>query len=68
VLQLDVVAEGVETEAQADVARQAGCHVLQGALYASPLTADEAQARLTRSERGPEPRPEPNPQFSQRLA
>ena len=64
VLRLDVVAEGVETEAQAEAARQAGCHVLQGALYASPLTADDAQAWLTRTER----RPGPNPQLSQRLA
>ncbi len=46
VLQLDVVAEGVETEAQAEAARAAGCHVLQGALYASPLTAEQARARL----------------------
>ena len=66
VLRLDVVAEGVETEAQADVARQAGCHVLQGALYASPLTADEAQAWLTRSESRPEPKP--TLPLSQRLA
>lgn len=47
VLQLDVVAEGVETEAQAGAARGAGCHVLQGALYASPLTAEQARAMLT---------------------
>jgi diguanylate cyclase (GGDEF)-like protein/PAS domain S-box-containing protein len=48
VLRLDVVAEGVETEAQAQAARQAGCQVLQGSLYASPLTADEALGWLTR--------------------
>jgi diguanylate cyclase (GGDEF)-like protein/PAS domain S-box-containing protein len=42
VLQLDVVAEGVESGAQAQAARDAGCQVLQGALYAQPLTADEA--------------------------
>jgi len=47
VLQLDVVAEGVETEAQAEAARSAGCDVLQGALYAVPLTADEAQTWLS---------------------
>ncbi len=44
VLQLEVVAEGVETEAQALAARGAGCHVLQGALYAVPLTAEQAGA------------------------
>ncbi|MBX3620559.1 MAG: EAL domain-containing protein [Rhizobacter sp.] len=53
VLQLDVVAEGVETEAQAQAARSAGCQVLQGALYAVPLTIGEAQgwlaSRLTRA-------------------
>jgi diguanylate cyclase (GGDEF)-like protein len=48
VLRLDVVAEGVETEAQAQAARTAGCHVLQGALYATPLTAQDAQAWLAR--------------------
>lgn len=49
VLQLDVVAEGVETVAQAEAARHAGCQVLQGALYAEPLTADEAGAWLARA-------------------
>ncbi|HET7792044.1 MAG TPA: bifunctional diguanylate cyclase/phosphodiesterase [Rhizobacter sp.] len=48
VLRLDVVAEGVETEAQAEGARSAGCQVLQGALYAVPLTADDAMAWLSR--------------------
>lgn len=48
VLKLDVVAEGVENEAQAVAARHAGCQVLQGALYANPLTADEAGAWLAR--------------------
>ncbi|MEO8154997.1 MAG: EAL domain-containing protein [Rhizobacter sp.] len=46
VLQLDVVAEGVETESQALAARNAGCHVLQGSLYAPPLTAEDAQRWL----------------------
>ena len=49
VLQLDVVAEGVETEAQAQAARHAGCQVLQGALYAPPLTVDDAGAWLARA-------------------
>jgi len=46
VLQLDVVAEGIETEAQADAARKAGCHVLQGSLFAVPLTAEQAREWL----------------------
>lgn len=51
VLRLDVVAEGVETEDQALAARQAGCQVLQGALFAPALTVEQAEAWLT----GPEP-------------
>ena len=46
VLRLDVVAEGVETAAHAQAARDAGCHALQGYLYAHPLSAQEATAWL----------------------
>ncbi|NBD21670.1 EAL domain-containing protein [Aquabacterium fontiphilum] len=42
VLHLDVVAEGVETQQHAQAARQAGCQVLQGYLFAAPLGADQA--------------------------
>ena len=42
VLKLEVVAEGVEREDQADAARNAGCHALQGFLYSMPLSAPEA--------------------------
>lgn len=48
-LDLRVVAEGVETQAQADAARDAGCDTLQGYLYAKPLNpivAGEWLARL----------------------
>ncbi|WP_295956489.1 bifunctional diguanylate cyclase/phosphodiesterase [Rhodoferax sp.] len=41
-LRLDVVAEGIETPAQANIARLAGCHELQGDLFAKPLTPEEA--------------------------
>jgi EAL domain-containing protein (putative c-di-GMP-specific phosphodiesterase class I) len=37
-----VVAEGVETVEQADAARDAGCHDLQGYLYSRPLSAVDA--------------------------
>ncbi len=47
VLKLEVVAEGVETEAQANAARLAGCDVLQGTLYAQPLTAAQASEWLS---------------------
>jgi EAL domain-containing protein (putative c-di-GMP-specific phosphodiesterase class I) len=41
-LNLHVVAEGIETEAQAVVARAAGCNELQGFLFAQPLSPEEA--------------------------
>ncbi len=41
-LRLDVVAEGVETAAQAGAAEAAGCQVMQGYLYARPLQPADA--------------------------
>ncbi len=40
-LGLDVVAEGVETQAQADFLRSLGCRVMQGYLFSKPLPVDE---------------------------
>ncbi len=48
-LNLQVVAEGIETQAQADAARAAGCHELQGFYYARPLAAQEAADWLKRA-------------------
>lgn len=42
VLDLDVVAEGVETAAHAEAARAAGCHALQGYHFARPLDVPDA--------------------------
>jgi len=40
-LDLRVVAEGVETEAQADFLRAADCDIMQGYYFAMPLTVEE---------------------------
>jgi diguanylate cyclase (GGDEF)-like protein/PAS domain S-box-containing protein len=45
-LALDVVAEGVETEEQADLLRRAGCCHAQGWLYGKPMSAQAFEARL----------------------
>ena len=48
---LDVVAEGVETEAQADFLRGSGCELAQGYLYARPLRADRVAEWISNSQR-----------------
>jgi diguanylate cyclase (GGDEF)-like protein len=45
-LGLNVVAEGVETSAQADQLRLMGCHLVQGYLYGRPGRAEELTALL----------------------
>jgi diguanylate cyclase (GGDEF)-like protein len=45
-LDLDVIAEGVETEAQADFLSAEGCEDAQGYLYAQPLPATDFEAYL----------------------
>ncbi len=47
-LHLHVVAEGVETVAQAHAARDAGCGELQGYLYSRPLAPDDVRPWLQR--------------------
>lgn len=47
-LKLDVIAEGVETEAQRALLERLGCHRYQGYLFGRPMTAPAFQARLTR--------------------
>ena len=43
-LELRVVAEGVETEAQALILRQLGCHELQGYLFSAPLPPGQLES------------------------
>jgi EAL domain-containing protein (putative c-di-GMP-specific phosphodiesterase class I) len=45
-LGLDVIAEGVETQAQAALLRDAGCDRAQGYCYCEPLAAHELEAWL----------------------
>jgi diguanylate cyclase (GGDEF)-like protein len=48
VLDLKVTAEGVETEAQAEVLRELKCDLVQGYLYGRPMRATEVAAVLMR--------------------
>lgn len=45
-LQLDIIAEGVETKAQVDFLYEAGCYIIQGYYYSKPLSAQECQEYL----------------------
>jgi predicted signal transduction protein with EAL and GGDEF domain len=45
-MDMDVTAEGVETEAQADLVRIAGCDQIQGWLYFKPIPPNEVTEQL----------------------
>lgn len=47
-LSMEVLAEGVETQAQADFLRESGCHTFQGYLFARPMPG-ETISELLRS-------------------
>lgn len=49
VLGMDVIAEGVETEEQAQKLRDLNCRVAQGFLFSKPLPSDLARAYLVRA-------------------
>ncbi len=48
-LGMTLVAEGIETEAQAERLRQAGCQYAQGFLYSRPLSAEQAAEMMSSS-------------------
>jgi len=51
-MNLNVVAEGVETESQLARLQQMQCHEMQGFFYSGPLSGHEATALLGRHARG----------------
>jgi len=48
-LGVKVIAEGVETQAQADILKSYGCDIVQGYLYAKPLIAKELEKLLVKN-------------------
>jgi len=65
-LDLDVVAEGVETEDQLKLLRLLRCDQMQGYLFSRPV-AKEALEQLLRNEAAAEPcGSRPNPEFAER--
>jgi EAL domain-containing protein (putative c-di-GMP-specific phosphodiesterase class I) len=53
-LKLDIVAEGIETEAQRDFLQHLGCHIMQGYYFNPPLEPNEVQTLLAgRSDASP---------------
>jgi EAL domain-containing protein (putative c-di-GMP-specific phosphodiesterase class I) len=52
-MNMEIIAEGVETEEQSRLLREKGCHQGQGFLFSPAVPAEEAQAFLTRKKTSP---------------
>lgn len=52
-LNLQIVAEGIETESQLTFFRDRGCHAMQGYLYSPPVSAEKMRALLISDRRLP---------------
>lgn len=52
-LGMSVIAEGVETVAQADFLKTIGCDIIQGYLYAKPMPVQDYEALIEKSELEP---------------
>src|SRR4030067_1012525 len=50
-LGLNVIAEGVETEAQRDFLEKHGCHAFRGYLLRKPVIVEEFEALLSKADR-----------------
>lgn len=46
-LNLEVLAEGIETEEQSELLRKLGCHIAQGYYYSKPLSAKDMEKMLS---------------------
>ena len=51
-LGIEVIAEGVESQAQLEFLRGSGCHYGQGRLFGEPCTAEDLLALLAHQARG----------------
>ena len=45
-LEIDIVAEGVETEQQVQLLKELGCEIAQGYLYYKPMSLDDIEGRI----------------------